>query len=93
MIKILYVAAKFSDFSKGCFKKLDPIFCKDVGRYDFDTPESMNMEMNVWLKQFGGRLEWSINMDEPDFIIFEDGEDATAFALKFDIMMDKNNGL
>jgi len=78
--------------STGCFDKLDEIFRKDTGFIDDDDDDDiveMNDAVDKWLHQFGGRLDWNEDMAEPDLIVFEDDEDATAFTLKFDIMMNE----
>lgn len=84
MIKILYVVAGEND-STGCFRKIDPIFYRDNhnGDYEYETPSDENKAVDIWLRQFGGRLEWVEAPTAADYIVFENDEDATVFALKF----------
>ena len=84
MIKIIYVkpGAGFEP-SIGCFEKVDELFIKETGYEKCGEPAEMNKAVDKWLKQFGGKLDWNNIVTEPDFIVFENDEDATAFSLRF----------
>ena len=85
MIKIIYVSTNIGDEDSdvGCYTKLDPIFYADTNRNGFRSYNEEFQSLNEWLAPFGGRIERNPGWYDPDYLVFDNDEDAIAFKLKF----------